>query len=302
MSEIRITGTTQSVIDSLLEHIAIMDKDANIVATNRAWNKFAEDNGASDSRRYAVGANYMDICDPAAKEDEGLRKVITRLHKILNGTINSFTYEYPCHSPDEKRWFLLYATPFILENQRLGAVVSHINITRRKLAEIEAIRYAKYDSLTGVLNRRFGLEKLIREVELSDRYNHIFSICFIDIDNLKYVNDSFGHKSGDSMIKETARIIKNSLRKTDLLIRMGGDEFLIVLPNTKHRGARDVLRRIENDVSKFNANKNKNVEFSIAFSYGFAEYNPADKISSDKLIEIADKNMYVQKLNKKSRK
>lgn len=301
MSEIRITGTTQSVIDSLLEHIAIMDKDANIVATNRAWNRFAEENGAADSRRYAVGANYMDICEPAVKEDEDLGKVITKLHKILNGTINSFTYEYPCHSPEVKRWFLLYATPFILENQRLGAVVSHINITRRKLAEIEAVRYAKYDPLTGVLNRRFGLEKLIRQVELSDRYNHIFSICFIDIDNLKYVNNSFGHKEGDSMIKETARIIQSNLRKTDMFIRMGGDEFLIVFPHTILRGARGVIRRIEKDVRRFNANKTKNEKFEIAFSHGFAEYNPVHKISSDKLIEISDSNMYEQKYNKKSR-
>lgn len=301
MTEIRISRITQSVIDSLLEHIAIMDRSANIIATNRAWNDFAIENGATDTTTYSVGANYIDTCRPVAHEDCNTQKIVSNLKQLLAGEIESFSLEYPCHSPKEKRWFLLYATPFIVENEHMGAVVSHINITKRKMAELEAIRYAKYDDLTGTLNRRFGLEKLVRQIELSDRYNQIFTICFIDIDNLKYVNDTFGHAAGDILLKQTARIIKSAIRKTDMVVRMGGDEFMLIFPHTRLSGVREFVKRIMQDIKSYNTGIDNITKFEISFSYGFAEYNPMAKVSSDRLVEIADNEMYEQKMRKKSR-
>ncbi len=296
MNEIRITKTTQSVIDSLLEHIAIMDRNANIVATNTAWDNFALENGAVNIRRCAVGANYLQICTVAVKNDKNLENVVCNLRDLLNGRIDNFTYEYPCHSPDKKRWFLLYATPFIVDDELLGVVVSHINITDRKLAELEAIRFAKYDFLTDALNRRFGIEKLEREIDLADRYRHKFTICFIDIDNLKYVNDNLGHNAGDKLIKKTARLIKDNLRKTDMVIRMGGDEFLIIFPLTGQKEAREVLDRITGGID----DKEATGLYDFDISYGLAEYDPERKLSADKLIESADRKMYKHKTSKNS--
>ena len=89
--------------------------------------------------------------------------------------------------------------------------------------------YSEYDALTKVLNRRAGMEKLNNLINLDDRSDSIGCLCFIDINGLKEVNDRLGHKSGDELITTTASIIKNMIREQDFLIRLGGDEFLIIL-------------------------------------------------------------------------
>lgn len=123
----------QAVIDSMLEHIAIIDESGRIIATNDAWKRFAGRNDGDEKERLDVGANYFEVCradggELARQVDEGIRAVLTKQKDY-------FSIEYPCHCPTgEERWFLLHATP--LSGTR-GAVVSHLNITKRKIAEQE---------------------------------------------------------------------------------------------------------------------------------------------------------------------
>ncbi|MDQ4120609.1 MAG: ATP-binding protein [Acidobacteriota bacterium] len=123
----------QAVIDSMLEHIAIIDQKGQIIATNDAWKRFAGNNDGKDKDKLDVGANYFAACrsdggELAQEVDEGIRAV-------LNKQKDYFTVEYPCHCPTgEERWFLLHVTPL---SGTSGAVVSHLNITKRKKAEQE---------------------------------------------------------------------------------------------------------------------------------------------------------------------
>ncbi len=126
----------QTVLDSLPEHVAVIDSDGVITMVNDAWRSFGENNGARALERCGVGTNYLDVC--AAQEgvdgEDIARAVNEGLRKILAGEIGHFTIEYPCHSDREERWFMMHACR--LNESAGGAVVSHINITNRKLMEL----------------------------------------------------------------------------------------------------------------------------------------------------------------------
>ncbi|WP_159314374.1 GGDEF domain-containing protein, partial [Klebsiella pneumoniae] len=100
------------------------------------------------------------------------------------------------------------------------------------------------DSMTGVLNRKSGLGLLERELKLAKDNDENLVISFIDVDGLKIINDTFGHEQGDKLLISVAEILKESIRKTDFAIRMGGDEFLVVFPKTTMKEVNTVWGRI----------------------------------------------------------
>ena len=128
----------RSVLDSLDAHIAVLDHAGKILAVNKAWRDFAASNGARDAD-VSEGINYHEICDRAMGEDgEEARKFSSGIRDVLAGRNGLYEQEYACHSPHRRRWFLGRVTPFVGEGPR-RVVVSHVNITERKLAA-EALR------------------------------------------------------------------------------------------------------------------------------------------------------------------
>jgi len=125
----------RSVLDSLTEHVAVLDADGVITAVNAAWQKFAADNGATDPAKVSVGANYLEICASAASAANGEEgaQVLAGIRSVLDGSLPDFTLEYPCHSPLEQRWFVLHSLP--LHGSNPGAVLIHQNVTSRHQAE-----------------------------------------------------------------------------------------------------------------------------------------------------------------------
>ena len=148
----------RSVLSSLSAHIAVVDSTGLILAVNRAWQEFGVSNDASALAREGVGVNYLDVCRRAAPESPEAARALAGIESVLRGAVPEFVLEYPCHSPDKQRWFLLYATP--LTSGRNGAVVSHVDITQRKLAELER------EQLAGQLRR---VERLVSLGEVVER-------------------------------------------------------------------------------------------------------------------------------------
>jgi len=127
------TELNRAVMNSQAAHIAVLDREGRVVEVNDAWRRFASDNeGAALSTD--IGADYLSVCQQAAAgDDRAARAVADGIRAVLERRQPSFTVEYPCHSPGQQRWFLLHVSP--LPETHGGAVVSHINITERKLAE-----------------------------------------------------------------------------------------------------------------------------------------------------------------------
>ena len=117
-----------------------------------------------------------------------------------------------------------------------GAVVSHSDITARKLGEVALLHEATHDPLTGLLNRSLLLAELRRELHRAQADGSELSVLYLDLDGFKAVNDSLGHGAGDDLLRTTAARLRTTLRPGDHLARMGGDEFVAVLPRTGRRG------------------------------------------------------------------
>jgi two-component system CheB/CheR fusion protein len=117
----------QAVLDSLPEHIAVLDAQGEITMVNQAWLAFAQANGDHALTRTGPGTNYLQVCSASGPQDDDALRAHGGLSEVLAGRAERFSLRYPCHSPNEQRWFLMHAAR--IPGQNLGAVVSHVNIT-----------------------------------------------------------------------------------------------------------------------------------------------------------------------------
>jgi len=166
-----------------------------------------------------------------------------------------------------------------------------------KIREQELGNQAITDDLTGVFNRRAAFDILEKMVVLSQRNEQSLTICFLDIDGLKLVNDMFGHGEGDKLLVTIAAVLDSSVRESDFISRLGGDEFLLIFPDCNVENAQILLQRIKENLSKVNKDKDK--DYVIQFSYGLAQYDYHEEVNVDKLIDVADSNMYINKADRK---
>ena len=150
---------------------------------------------------------------------------------------------------------------------------------------------AMRDDLTKAYNRRFFETYLDEEMERSRRYGTLFSIIFLDLDDLKMVNNFYGHLSGSRTLQEVAKRILSAVRGIDKVVRFGGDEFCVILPQTDQEQAVAVANRIARAMSATNLHIDANVEVSITASFGIATY-PTHAMTKENLIRRADAAMY----------
>jgi diguanylate cyclase (GGDEF)-like protein len=158
---------------------------------------------------------------------------------------------------------------------------------------------AMRDDLTKAYNRRFFETYLDEEIERSRRYGTLFSIIFLDLDDLKMVNNLYGHLSGSRTLQEVAKRILSAVRGIDKVVRFGGDEFCVILPQTDQDQAIAVAHRIARNVSASPLRIDTEIEVSITASFGIATY-PTHAITKDGLIRQADAAMYRVKSSTKN--
>lgn len=150
---------------------------------------------------------------------------------------------------------------------------------------------AMRDDLTKAFNRRFFDTYLDEEIERARRYGSLFSIIFLDLDDLKMVNNFYGHLVGSRTLQEVAKRILSAVRAIDKVVRFGGDEFCIVLPETDQEQALAVANRVRKALVATVFNIDDDVEISVTASFGIATY-PTHGLSKDDLIRQADAAMY----------
>jgi diguanylate cyclase (GGDEF)-like protein/PAS domain S-box-containing protein len=163
-----------------------------------------------------------------------------------------------------------------------------VNITRRKLAEEFAIYSSTHDALTGIHNRYF-FENQLEKFRRKRNFNG--GVMMIDVNNLKKTNDQFGHSAGDRIIQETANFLVREIRKKDLLVRYGGDEFCIILPDIEPDKMDIMAERMRNKIRNVVIEDMKDVQLSISIG---AVHAPRGR-DLDKAIKIADEKMYAEK-------
>ncbi len=162
-------------------------------------------------------------------------------------------------------------------------------ISKNRLLEEMAVT----DGLTGIPNYRHLIDKLDEEIRRSRRYRTPFSMILLDLDNFKEVNDTYGHRHGDFVLKSVAGAIHQGLRETDLLARYGGDEFGVLLTQTDQNGSKKVAEQILNRLSDPVLADGR--EHMIAVSIGLVSFSPGQTESSDEVIIAADEALYQAK-------
>jgi diguanylate cyclase (GGDEF)-like protein len=173
---------------------------------------------------------------------------------------------------------------------RLGFFLLPVFMIRLNRAMQHEQALARTDFLTGVLNVRSFRELAQMEIDRSLRYQRPFTIAFIDVDNFKTINDTFGHTTGDTVLCAIAESMQAHLRKTDIVARLGGDEFVVLLPETDSQTAPVVISNMQRALVQ-EMNKNG---WSVTFSIGVLTLT-APQLSVDEMLGRADQLMYMVK-------
>jgi len=150
------------------------------------------------------------------------------------------------------------------------------------------------DELTSLYNRRYFMDRLEKEIARARRYSRHLSLLIIDLNNFKLYNDTYGHQEGDNLLKEIAAVLQNSIRSPDFVARYGGDEFVVVMPESDENDSLEVMNRL---YSRIGANTYKTRERSIeggTVGIGAATY-PTEAQDIRGLIDLADKRLYQEK-------
>jgi len=238
---------------------------------------------------------FEELLHPEDKE-----RVLQKIQECIEGKTKDYSAEFRIKTKSGK-WKWILGRGNVASRDSKGKALrflgTHVDISQRKQTEEKLEKLARIDSLTGCYNRRYGLELLDRQIKLSHRSKSPLLLAFLDIDGFKAINDNFGHDEGDKVLKGVVKLLKSTLREIDIICRMGGDEFLLIFPDSSLRDLPLIKDRISKNLIKLNSTLKK--PYKIEISIGLSEYDPDNPLTIDELIRVADKKMYEDKQNKK---
>lgn len=192
------------------------------------------------------------------------------------------------------RWYRVWDADTIWTDEKPSRLIVGVDVTQIKASEEQFKISATTDSMTGILNRQAGIDRLENMIQGVKAAGTVFSACYFDINDLKYTNDTFGHTEGDAYINTVVAVVKNAIRQTDVFARMGGDEFLILFPGCRL----DVVENIMGTVmTRFDV-INETAESSAprySISYGVMEVNAGSPLDSEHILNAVDGKMYAMK-------
>jgi len=188
---------------------------------------------------------------------------------------------------------LLFSVYLVYQQSMIYRLRNQLADQIESLAKVESLasevyKLAALDQLTGLYNRRSGEQRLAQEMSRAQRHGRPLTILLTDIDNLKQVNDRYGHAAGDLVIKAFAERLQRAIRGSDLAVRIGGDEFMALLPECRADEVRHVLGRVEGLEVVYNGEK-----IHCQFSRGWTDYKPGE--SPQDLLKRADDALYEYK-------
>jgi diguanylate cyclase (GGDEF)-like protein/PAS domain S-box-containing protein len=274
--------TTEELLESLTVGVVILNQNEEFVYVNELTNKIT---GYSINDLENINHWFAE-----AYPDPDYREKIK--NNFRNKVKNNEPYSHVLQIFDknnEEKYIEFRIKP--LKNDYVMANIIDVTEKIKRQKKIEYLSF--HDELTDLYNRHY-LQEELKKLNKSRQYP--VSIIIGDLDNLKAINDNLGHLAGDKYIKKAANIIKSLLRNEDIIARVGGDEFVITLPNTTKKTASSITKRIREKFELENKKSDKSIKFDISLGISTAKNKKNDLINC---YHLADQNMYKNK-NKKN--
>jgi diguanylate cyclase (GGDEF)-like protein/PAS domain S-box-containing protein len=229
----------QAVFDAISAHIAVLDHAGTIVQTNAAWQHYASGLNCGET----VGKGYLAVLGTIlALAPATTAALVAGMSAVVAGELPFFHGNEPIQSAGKNKWFTIKITPLRDTAHRL--VVTHEDVSELKRAELASWTLANVDALTGALSRQNFLRLAEHELTRSVRYSLPLVVLMLDLDHFKHVNDTYGHQGGDAVLQAFVHTVKGVLRESDVIGRIGGEEFVVLLPNTTYEGGLSLATRI----------------------------------------------------------
>ena len=288
-----IYNTTLQVVEKVLKpdvSVLYLEEDRTIMAKGSVPNG----NKASLPNQLCEGLSALTL-----KKDEVIRG--EDFEKYSQFELPEQTYKSFVSSPVDGRGTLQVVSSkqkyFTEEDVNLLQILAQHVGERLARAEVEGdLRHqAIHDQLTGLYNRHYLKEVLTKEVERAQRYGHTLSFLMIDINGFKEVNDRYSHTKGDKVLVRIGSLLQDNVREVDTVVRYGGDEFLILLPETGD-GSRTVVQRLKTKIENWNET-NDMLDLPLTLAIGSSNFDPNEELSVEDKIAEADRKMYEDKRN-----
>jgi diguanylate cyclase (GGDEF)-like protein/PAS domain S-box-containing protein len=273
----------RALLNAVTESFFLMNKDGIVLAANETV-----------AKRYGlsldlfIGSCIYDLVDP----DTAIQRRTQAEQVILTGKPVRFEDVRFHRNIDQ-----VFNPIFDSHNQVVRIAVFGIDITERRKMEQKLETIAFTDELTGLYNRRGFINLADRQLKLARRSKHKMLLFFADLDGMKWINDNLGHEDGDKALINTAKILVQTFRESDIISRVGGDEFAILAIDADEERAETLLGRFHKLIDNINSRKGQKYDLSI--SIGYAVFDPRHPDSLDELMSHADMEMYEDKKNKK---
>ena len=228
------------------------------------------------------------------------REMVRGYHlKRLRGEPAPSRYEYKGIRKDGTVIFIEASVAATIYQGQPASLAYLRDITERKRMEERLRTISIIDELTGLYNRRGFLTLAQQQFNLAKRTGERMELFFIDLDGMKPINDALGHREGDHALIETAEVLRVTFRGSDIIGRMGGDEFAVLAINAGDGNREDLVARLRDTLDRYNRAPRR--KYTLSLSVGAVNYDPQHPVSLDELITGADARMYEEKKLKKSR-
>jgi diguanylate cyclase (GGDEF)-like protein/PAS domain S-box-containing protein len=262
---------------------------SNTVERNARWAAML---GYSAQEIQDTTQQWTDFIYPADRE-----RAWRSISDVLEGRSDIHKLEYRMlHKDGSIRWILDQAKvmKISIEGRPQRMCGTHTDITERKNLELELEKNAKTDFLTGLVNRRHFMDLANKEHQRAIRFGNPLSILMVDIDNFKRINDTYGHKSGDDVLKMFSDLCRSAFREIDIVGRIGGEEFAVVLPEATSHQAIEAAERLRAKVANSKTPLAQNLAIEFTVSIGVVSLSP-EFDSLDVMLSHADKALYKAK-------
>lgn len=270
----------RSLVESTDDSIYLIDRDYRYLFINK---RHLSRLGVKEED--IIGRTYGEFHSP-----QETRIFIEKVNSVLK-TRDSIQHEH--RSERDGRYFLRTLSP-VKDHEGNVIAVSVIskNITDIKRMEDEFRKLSLTDELTGLYNRRGFLTLAVQQLKMANRFSGEVCLLYIDLDNLKLINDKFGHKEGDAALIETATILRKTFRESDIIARIGGDEFSVLAVGTTD-SCDDLATRLQENLKNTNISAKR--EYTLSLSVGTAHCDSKNPVSIEELLIQADMSMYEEK-------